>query len=72
MKTNTSVPNSQRTGENRIIRRDTECLLARGGMSRMSEAEADRHLLVMMLGLTRAQLATAQQDLTAALSRPAS
>lgn len=63
MKTNTSVPDSERTGENRIIRRDTECIEAAAGLYfRLSEAEADRHLLIVLLRQARAQLAAAELD----------
>jgi transcriptional regulator NrdR family protein len=62
VKTNTSVPDSERTGENRIIRRDTECVAAAGGLYRLSEAEQDRHLLIVLLRQARAELAAARLD----------
>lgn len=62
MKTATSVPDSERTGENRIIRRDTECVAAAGGLYRLSEAEQDRHLLIVLLRQARTELAAARRD----------
>lgn len=71
MKTNTSVPDSQRTGENRIIRRDTECVAAAGGLYRLSEAEQDRHLLIVLLRQARTELRIAELDRDQALRNAA-
>jgi len=62
VKITTSVPDSERTGENRIIRRDTECVAAAGGLYRLSEAEQDRHLLIVLLRQARTELAAAQKS----------
>jgi hypothetical protein len=62
VKTTTSVPDSERTGENRIIRRDTECVAAAGGLYRLSEAEQDRHLLIVLLRQARTELAAAERS----------
>jgi hypothetical protein len=49
-------------GEDAIIARDLDCMKRRGSLRDMSVVEADRHLLVMMLGLARGQIDALTSD----------